>query len=252
MSSSWGADEADYSLDCVTSDQFMTDFEDSVILYAAGNDGDEGAESVVSPCTAKNVVCVGAAMNDYESWKDIYGKGLKKSLYNRDNIAYFSSQGPTEDGLMKPDILGVGYNIQSSMSDSTGGDDHCEMIDFAGTSMATPITAGATALIRQFFTDGYYKNNTVPFDDVVSTIVSFEPTGSLLKACLIHSGSPMTYYVDIDNNKVSVTWPDYYQGFGRVQLDQVLNWDDSFSLFALGATDEVGDANLVVTFTYLF
>jgi len=134
MSSSWGASTNDYSLDAFNSDTFMKSYPESIILYAAGNDGDEGSGSVVSPSTGKNVVSVGAGLNDYKSWKSITGTS-NKSKYNLNNIASFSSKGPTSDGRIKPDIMGQGYYIKSSSADNTASAGHTSNVVFAGTSM---------------------------------------------------------------------------------------------------------------------
>lgn len=83
--------------------------------------------------------------------------GRTDPKYSFDNIADFSSAGPTPDQRIKPDIVAPG-RIKSAWSDgeysATKG--QCKMLTMSGTSMATTIVAGAAALIRQYFTDGYY------------------------------------------------------------------------------------------------
>ena len=60
---------------------------------------------------------------------------------------YFTSQGPTIDGRMKPDIAG-----HDSVSGATYGPFFgCGMSGFAGTSAAAPEVAGAAALVKQAF-----------------------------------------------------------------------------------------------------
>jgi len=79
---------------------------------------------------------------------------------------------------------------------------------------------------------GSYKDQTN-----LASSDSFEPIGSLLKATLLHSGVEMTWYDE--TNPVSTSLGDNYQGFGRVQLDTVLNYDnDAFELLVWGAVDE--------------
>ena len=76
-----------------------------------------------------------------------------------DHVASFSSFGPTEDGRIKPDLVAPGEitssagRVDGKLNDSRSM--HCSVTTIAGTSMATPVVAGATALIRQYFTDGF-------------------------------------------------------------------------------------------------
>jgi len=69
-----------------------------------------------------------------------------------DNLAYFSSQGPTGDQRFKPDIIAPGESITSAKSDGDLSSFQCSTDAFAdsyalttmdGTSMATPLVAGA-------------------------------------------------------------------------------------------------------------
>lgn len=54
-----------------------------------------------------------------------------------DEIAYFSSVGPTVDGRLKPDISAPGQNVYSALPDA---DDSYG--DLSGTSMASPHLTG--------------------------------------------------------------------------------------------------------------
>ena len=88
-----------------------------------------------SPATAKNVLAVGSSKNMADG---------------TDRLSDFSSKGPTPDGRFKPDVVAVG-EIYSAASSGEIGDaaSDCRTTFKTGTSMATPITAGTAALLRQ-------------------------------------------------------------------------------------------------------
>lgn len=49
LSNSWGlASSSSYDSSCSQTDKFVWDYKDMVILYSAGNDGDEGYDCI--PC----------------------------------------------------------------------------------------------------------------------------------------------------------------------------------------------------------
>ncbi len=106
-----------------------------IVCIAAGNSG-PGSNTVGSPGCAKKVITIGAS-NDV------------------DNIAWFSSRGPTLDGRVKPDIVLPGVDIIAARAKDTAMgtviDEHHTQA--SGTSMATPHCAGVAALIKAEFPD---------------------------------------------------------------------------------------------------
>ena len=64
------------------------------------------------------------------------------------NINFSSSQGPTDDGRIKPDITGFGTNVTSTLP----GDSYGEA---TGTSMSSPNVAGSALLLQEL----YFENN---------------------------------------------------------------------------------------------
>ncbi len=114
-----------------------------VVCVAAGNEGPE-RQTIASPGISERVITVGA-LDDRETIERI-----------DDDVASFSSRGPTIYGKEKPDILAPGVNITSLRSpksyiDKLQKDNRVgsEYIILSGTSMATPICAGIVALILE-------------------------------------------------------------------------------------------------------
>jgi hypothetical protein len=73
-----------------------------------------------------------------------------------ENLATYSSQGPTVDFRVKPDIVAPGTVTSARVGAGSAND--CGLTTMAGTSMATPVTAGSALLVRQYFTDGFYPS----------------------------------------------------------------------------------------------
>jgi len=85
-----------------------------------------------------------------------------------------------------------------------------------GTSYAAAVVAGSAALVRQYFMDGYYPSGEKKNDD------SYEPTGSLMKAVLMH-GAQFLNGVQNEYGQVSTVSPyDNTQNFGRISLTDSL------------------------------
>lgn len=98
-----------------------------VVCNSMGNEYQTNPPSIVSPPDGDSVVAVGAV--------DSTGR-----------IAVFSSNGPTSDGRMKPDIVALGVDAWACMSYHTSGDDTTYQY-ISGTSFSCPITAGVCSLI---------------------------------------------------------------------------------------------------------
>ncbi|HHN94475.1 MAG TPA: hypothetical protein ENK17_06880, partial [Anaerolineae bacterium] len=120
-------------------DQAMWEHKDLLVLFAAGNEGDdENADGVIDPDsvgqpgTAKNVLTVGASENDRDSisttWGDSYGEPIASDRRADDpsGMAAFSSRGPTDDGRVKPDIVAPGTYVASVRTRQYAFDDDLE------------------------------------------------------------------------------------------------------------------------------
>ena len=122
-----------------TWDQYWN-YDGMTVLFAAGNERNDG---VSPPGTAKNVITVGGHKNRYSG--------------SPDEMYYWSSRGPTDDGRLKPDLVGPGDGVRSCLSqeaeDASSGWSNNWYIEYSGTSMATPAAAGAATLVRQYLMD---------------------------------------------------------------------------------------------------
>lgn len=108
--------------------------------------------------------------------------------YSKDHVSVsrVSSRGPGIRNILKPDVMGIGDPARSAGSlgpyaekqaDCSGSN----VIEKHGTSMAAPSVAGLTALIHQFFHQGYYYNLTKGSSE------RLHPTSYLTKALLAAS-----------------------------------------------------------------
>ena len=119
--------------------------------------------SIDLPGCLPSVVTVGA-LNGREKFVNIKGDTIASwgVMSNEGTIAFFSSQGPTLDGLIKPDVVTPGVNIHASANSRYKEDYGNELVAkttfegreypwvaISGTSMATPCMAGIVALWLQ-------------------------------------------------------------------------------------------------------
>eukprot|EP00587_Corethron_hystrix_P001682 CAMPEP_0113306470 /NCGR_PEP_ID=MMETSP0010_2-20120614/5706_1 /TAXON_ID=216773 ORGANISM="Corethron hystrix, Strain 308" /NCGR_SAMPLE_ID=MMETSP0010_2 /ASSEMBLY_ACC=CAM_ASM_000155 /LENGTH=797 /DNA_ID=CAMNT_0000161139 /DNA_START=87 /DNA_END=2477 /DNA_ORIENTATION=+ /assembly_acc=CAM_ASM_000155 len=196
-SASWGAQTASYNLDSKWFDEFTWRNPKFLTFIAAGNSG-PSSKSIGAPATAKNILSVGATQ-----------KAVKAN-----KLTNWSSRGPTNDGRMGPMIVAPGDGTNSA---SAGNNNGCQLVQFSGTSMATPAAAGAAALVRQYFAEGWYENGKKGSGSPLS------PSAALVKAIMINGAVKISTGSMYDNS----------QGFGRISLfhSLPLSGENMISLF---------------------
>ncbi len=201
-SNSWGGIDSggDYNTQSEDADELTSKwdqywlYEGMSVLFSAGNEGDSG---IAPPGTAKNVITVGGHVNRYDI-------DAENQMYES------SSRGPTDDGRLKPDIVAPGDYVRSCKAqEAENAESSWESdwyIEYSGTSMATPVAAGASIIVREYLMD---------------IVERPAPQGSLIKALLILGAQDMGTR-DIPNND---------EGWGRLDLVNSLIPENDIGIF---------------------
>lgn len=163
-------------------DTFTWNNADHLVLGSMGNNGEEQGP----PGTAKNAIGVNASLRDPN--EGTVGDG---------------NPGPTADGRRKPDVVTPGCQINSAQVSTA-----CTIqLRGCATSWATPAAAATTALIRQYYTEGWYPSGTARPRNAMA------PTGALVKATLLNATVDMAG---------EAGYPSVTEGWGMARLNNTL------------------------------
>ncbi len=203
-SNSWGTPTSAYDANAADLDELMHRRQDLLVVVAMGNSGTApGDGSIGAPATAKSVVSVGATTSGNDP-------SQAQTLVD-------CSRGPVDDGRLKPDVVAPGAAIVSAAGTASVVDGNCATAVKTGTSMATPTVAGLLALVREYFSDGFYPSGSAVVADART------PSGALMKAVLLVGAVPLAGLDSLTGATVSRI-PSRDQGWGRVHLDQSLSF----------------------------
>ena len=201
-----------------------------IILFAAGNDGNDGAMSIGSPGNAKNVITVGASENYRPTWTDGCNVGASGANDAMD-LASFSSRGPAPGERVKPEVIAPGTHIQGTASTypSYTGFGVCDkyrpegqtvFAASSGTSHSTPAVAGVASLYYYWLENIY----GIP-----------APSPAIVKAYLI---AHPTYLSGVSAND---TLPSNNQGYGMPDMETAFDNTDRILLDQTSVLNNTGE-----------
>ncbi len=160
---------------------------------------------IPADATAKNVLTVGAA--------DLRFNGQQPELLGS---APFSGWGPTDDGRIKPDLLGLGTGVFSTVA--TGPTDYATM---TGTSMASANVSGTLFLLQELYARQLAQTGRT--------------TGPFMRAATLRG---LALHTATRPNPAN--GPDYQQGWGLLNADAaarvILNTDKAHLLLERSLT----------------
>jgi subtilisin family serine protease len=251
INASWGRPlGSSYDSGSASVDRFVHEHPDILVVVAAGNDGKapDGKykfSSIGAPATAKNVLTVGACNTDRPGIDKTWGQ-FRQQLFPKpdasndptagsaDLVAGISSRGPTDYDSVKPDVIAPGTYILAPRAKKFAitawmGFENNDYAYVGGTSMATPVVSGSAAVLREYLRK---ERNTD------------KPSAALLKAILICS----THKVPARKDAVStqIGYPDFDQGFGRIDLSAVIPDDSDPNQRRLTFVDVANDSPLAL------
>ena len=173
---------------------------------------DTGNQSTNVPPPASSVPAPGCAKNTMQ----VGGTRYVGAHPYDDVVTPFSLVGPTRDGRIKPDVVAPSW-VMAGDSDGDVTSNACIQSQQSGTSWSAPSIAGEAALVRQYYTDGFYPTG------VATPAHAFVPSAALLKATLIAAARSVPYdWIYNSGLSAAKPAPNYEQGFGFPVLDDAL------------------------------
>ena len=167
-------------------------------VWSIMNGGGDGfgncaPSSLGSPDEAKNLFAVGSTV--------LQGGGGNQ-VSDIFSLSSNSAHGQACDGRQVPHIVAPGCNTDSTI----GSSNSAYSANFCGTSMASPIVSGSVALFVE-----QYRND-----------FGIDPSPALVKARFTPVAMDLVGNDDADDNALGHR-PDRKQGWGRLDLDAVIN-----------------------------
>ena len=218
-SDSWGDDTTAYTVRTGRFDAYALAVPWSLALIAPGN----GGEGILEPANGRNVIAVSAST-----------KGATPDRWAS------SAYGPTEADTAGVFLLAPGHNLQSAAADGFLDTNNDNLRSSSGTSMATPVAAGAAGIVQQMYEQGWLHGAREPTRalDVAdlapgwsaahnNTLLlghGFTPSGALIRATLAMATSPLDQEAR-NGGKGGDAWRTQYDGWGVLNLSRLVSPD---------------------------
>ena len=179
-----------YTADSRSTDQYVSNNKFLLPVFSVGDNGGTGSSKITAPGTAKNVLSIGSSVNG--------------------SVSSYSSEGPTLDGRIKPDLVAPGDGICSARAEEaisvvgsvcgtgTHSNGRSMYMQLSGTSQATAVAGGSASLAREYLREVAGIN---------------KPSASLIKATLINGAE------DLGTPNI----PNAKEGWGQIDLENSLN-----------------------------
>ena len=218
-SDSWGDDTTAYTVRTGRFDAYALVVPWSLAFIAPGN----GGEGILEPANGRNVVAVSAST-----------KGTTPDRWAS------SAYGPTEAGTAGVFLLTPGHNLQSAAADGFLDTNNNNLRSSSGTSMSTPIAAGAAGLVQQMYEQGWLHGAREPTRSVAMVDLApgwsatpnntlhlghgFTPSGPMIRATLALATSPLGEEVR-NGGEGGENWRTPYDGWGVLNLTRLMSPD---------------------------
>lgn len=218
-SDSWGDDTTAYTVRTGRFDAYALAVPWSLAFIAPGN----GGEGILEPANGRNVVAVSAST-----------KGVTPDRWAS------SAYGPTEAGTAGVFLLAPGHNLQSAAADGFWDTNNDNLRSSSGTSMATPVAAGAAGIVQQMYEQGWLHGAREPTHEVAvadlapgwsaahnNTLLlghGFTPSGALVRASLAMATTPLEQEAR-NGGEGGDAWRTKYDGWGVLNLSRLVSPD---------------------------
>lgn len=191
----YGSDEAIYDQLVRNADPGSATPKPLTICFSSGNSGSAG---LTRPKAAKNLIITGNS----KSYRPDRGRDQSNNIRQIYDGPHASSWGNCGDGRIRPHVVAPGEWTATANYDSHEGDPEYispQLTFVGGSSAASPKTAGACALLVQWWRRHNQGNS---------------PSPAMLRALIVNGADPIDAGGCIPNN---------IQGWGRLNLENILS-----------------------------